>query len=89
MRTLIKNGTIVNADATTKADVLVDGGLGLFGGWFLGSYAASAIGWLVSSVIGPGNWLWSVAVLCGTVGGAVGAHVGIATALRAVGSTGR
>ncbi|MEX1155865.1 MAG: dihydropyrimidinase, partial [Chloroflexota bacterium] len=25
MRTLIKNGTIVNADATTRADVLVDG----------------------------------------------------------------
>src|SRR5512132_2315522 len=25
MRTLIKNGTIVNADATTRADVLIDG----------------------------------------------------------------
>ena len=25
MRTLIKNGTIVNADATTRADILVDG----------------------------------------------------------------
>ena len=25
MRTLIKGGTIVNADATTRADVLVDG----------------------------------------------------------------
>ena len=25
MRTLITGGTIVNADATTKADVLVDG----------------------------------------------------------------
>ena len=25
MRTLIKNGTIVNADATTQADVLIDG----------------------------------------------------------------
>ncbi len=25
MRTLIKNGTIINADSTTRADVLIDG----------------------------------------------------------------
>jgi hypothetical protein len=58
--------------------------LGLVAGWFTGSYASLAIGWLISMLAGPGDWVWSLAVLGGIVGAAGGVSIGFRTSSRAL-----
>lgn len=64
--------------------VIVAGALGLGAGWFIGSYGSLALGWLVSLLVGSGDWLFTLALLGGLIGAAGGASLGVAASSRAL-----
>lgn len=67
--------------------VTAAGALGLLGGWFIGSYAALALGGLVSLLTGASDWLHTVGMLGGIAGAAAGTGLGVVKSVRALRSS--